>query len=205
VLFIVIGVALTLMLLFVSGIVLFLLYRHNPAGPGTAPASVKITANLPVPENYSLSNSITVFLGERSTKNYSSSNQISVLLAEDEPGTGGLQHLINAGGGHASIQNLDGVPCCYLNRINENRMYASLYFAIDPSFKRERLKNARVEIEYLAKRDTAFRLQFDGLDGDTHRMYKPVLPEGARVMRFGTGADYGTIPLPASGAPPPST
>lgn len=133
---------------------------------------------------------------EKFTKNYASSNEVSVLLGEDESGTGGLQHLMNAGGGHASIQSLDGVPCCYLNRINENRMYASLYFAIDPSFKRERLKNARVEVEYLAKRDTAFRLQFDAMDGDTHRMYRPVLPEGARVMRFGIGADYGTIPTP---------
>ena len=75
-------------------------------------------------------------------------------------------------------------------------MFGSLCFAIDPSFKRERLKNARVEIEYLAKKDTSFRLQFDGMEGDTHRMYQPVLPEGARVMRFGTGADYGTIPAP---------
>ena len=56
--------------------------------------------------------------------------------------------------------------------------------------------NARVEVEYLAKKDTAFRLQFDGLDGDVHQKYQPALPVGARVMRFGTGADYGTIPTP---------
>ncbi len=37
-------------------------------------------------------------------------------------------------------------------------------------------------------------LQFDGMDGDTHQMYLPVLPEGARVMRFGTGADCAAIP-----------
>lgn len=42
----------------------------------------------------------------------------------------------------------------------------------------------------------SIRLQFDGLDGDTHCMYLPVLPEGARVMRLGTGADYATIPNP---------
>jgi len=134
---------------------------------------------------------------EQSTKSYSTSNQVSVALGEDDSGTGGLQHL-NAGGSRASIQTLDGVACWHLNRINENRMYASLYFAIDPSFKQERLKNARVEVEYLAvaKRNSAFRLQFDAMEGDTHRMYKPVLPDGARILRFGTGADYGFVPKP---------
>ena len=102
-LFIVIGVAVTLMLLFVSSIFLFLHYRHSLTRPAGAPARINVTADLSTPADYSLSNSVTVFLGERSTNNYSSSNQISVLLAEDEPGTGGLQHLINAGGGHASI------------------------------------------------------------------------------------------------------
>ena len=56
--------------------------------------------------------------------------------------------------------------------------------------------NARVEIEYLARPDTAFRLQFDGLDRNVHQKYQPVLPNGATVLRFGTGADYGRIPTP---------
>jgi hypothetical protein len=53
-----------------------------------------------------------------------------------------------------------------------------------------------VEVEYLGKPDTAFRLQYDGMDGERHRLYMPLLAEGMRAMRFGTGADYGTIPTP---------
>ena len=75
-------------------------------------------------------------------------------------------------------------------------MYASLYFAISPSFKGNGLKNAWIEVEYLAKKETAFRLQYDAMQKENHQMYLPLLPEGARVMRFGTGADYATIPSP---------
>ena len=38
--------------------------------------------------------------------------------------------------------------------------------------------NARVEVEYLGKAGTAFRLQFDGLDDGVGRAYQPVLPGG---------------------------
>ena len=45
-----------------------------------------------------------------------------------------------------------------------------------------------------AKAERSFRVQFDGMNGDTHQRYLPVLAEGATVMRFGTGADYATAP-----------
>ena len=98
--------------------------------------------------------------------------------------------------GRTVIQIFNGAPCRLMNRANGGRMFDSLYFAISPSFKGQGLTNAVVEIEYLAKPGVSFRLQFDGIDGDMRRIYQPVLPDGARVMRFGTGADYATIPTP---------
>jgi hypothetical protein len=134
--------------------------------------------------------------GENWTKAFATSNQVSVLLGQEKPEEDGLRHLPDAGRARTSVQNVDGVPCRYLNRVTEGRYCGSLYFAINPSFKAEGLKHARVEIEYLAKPDVSVRLQFDGVEGDTHRMYLPVLPEGARVITIGTGADYGIIPTP---------
>ncbi len=130
---------------------------------------------------------------EKAPPQFSSSNQVTVLLGQEKPGEDGL---LFTTGNSASVQVLEGVPCRYLNRVQEGRMFGSFYFAINPSFKSDGLKNARVEVEYLGNKDTAFRLQFDGMDGDTPRSYQPVLPEGARVMRFGTGADYGFISTP---------
>jgi hypothetical protein len=128
------------------------------------------------------------------TIQFSASNQVEVLLGQENPEREGLRHLADQNDGRTTIETLDGVPCRYLNRLREGRMFGSFYFAISPSFKRDGLKNARVDIEYFSKPDHAFRLQFDGMDGDTHQRYLPLLPEGARVMRFGTGADYGTAP-----------
>jgi hypothetical protein len=131
---------------------------------------------------------------EKWNTQFASSNQVSVLLGQEKPEHEGLRFVMEAG--PASIEFINEVPCRDLDRLGEGRMFGSLYFAISPSFKRDGLTNARVEVEYHARKDTAFRLQFDGMDGDTHRMYQPLLPEGARVMRFGTGADYATIPTP---------
>jgi hypothetical protein len=125
---------------------------------------------------------------------FSSSNEVTVLLGQEKPEEDGLRFVTK--NSPPTVEVLDGVTCRYLNRMNENRMFGSLYFSISPGFKRAPIKNARVEVEYLGKKDTAFRLQFDGIDGETRRMYQPILPDDARVMRFGTGADYGTIPTP---------
>src|SRR2546422_7635110 len=63
------------------------------------------------------------------TKQFSNTNQISVLLGEEKP-EDGLRHLGDES--HTTIQNLDGIPCAYMNRMNEGRMFGSLYFAINP-------------------------------------------------------------------------
>jgi hypothetical protein len=123
---------------------------------------------------------------------FAKTNQVSVLLGQEDPDEEGLRFIEQPG--PALVQTLDGVPCRYLNRLREGRMFGSLYFAISPSFKGDGLKNARVEVEYLGKMNTAFRLQYDAMDGERHRLYMPLLAEGMPTMRFGTGADYGTIP-----------
>jgi len=131
---------------------------------------------------------------EKWNTQFASSNQVTVLLGRENLAEDGLRLVTE--NSYAAVTTLEGAPCRYLNRLSEGRMFGSLYFKISPSFKRDGLKNARVEVEYWGRTGTAFRLQFDGMDGDTPRIYQPVLPEGASVMRFGTGADYGTISTP---------
>jgi hypothetical protein len=123
-------------------------------------------------------------------------NRVSIMLGDQSTeGAGGVLHLPEAGGTYqTSVRILNGIPCRLLER--PGRYCGSLYFELSTDFKRDGPMNARVEIEYLAKADTAIRLQFDGLAGDVHQKYRPVLPQDTRVMRLGTGADYGTIPTP---------
>jgi hypothetical protein len=127
------------------------------------------------------------------TTQFAGSNQVNTILGAEKPDEDGLRHLAYNTDGRTPIENVDGVPCRHLDRMAEGRMFGSSYFAINPSFKAG-LTNARVEIEYFAKAERSFRVQFDGMDGDMHQRYLPVLAEGATVMRFGTGADYATAP-----------
>jgi hypothetical protein len=117
-------------------------------------------------------------------------NAVSAILGREKPEVEGLRHLPDAAGGHTTVEFVGGVPCRYLNRLREMRLSAALYFAISPSFKQPGLKNARVEIEYLTKTRTYFRLQYDAMDGQSHRTYRPALPENALVTKLGMGADY---------------
>lgn len=133
---------------------------------------------------------------EQWTAGYGQTNQVSIVLGRDETElAGGIRHIPDVSG-RTTMELMDGVPCRYLNRVQEGRMLGSIYFTLSPGFKQNGSMNARVEIEYLAKKDTSIRLQFDGMDGDVHRMYQPVLPEGAPVFRFGNGADYGLVRTP---------
>lgn len=129
------------------------------------------------------------------SKGTSVTNRVSVVLGDESTErTGGVTHLPEAGRNQTSVRVLNGVPCRFMER--PGRYSGSLYFELSSDFKHEGPMNARVEIEYLAKAGTAIRLQFDADDGEAHQSYQPVLPVGAAVMRFGTGADYGTIPTP---------
>jgi len=104
-----------------------------------------------------------------------------------------LTHLAETGGrDNASIrETLNGIPCRHLQR--PGRYNGSLYFVVGSDFKTGGLMDLKVEIEYLVKKDAAFRLQFDGQDGLVHRSYQPVLADGASVLKFETGADYGKV------------
>jgi hypothetical protein len=53
-------------------------------------------------------------------KNFSASNSVSVLLGQESPDDG-LIHLADERDGRTTIENLDGVPCRYLNRKVENK------------------------------------------------------------------------------------
>jgi len=124
---------------------------------------------------------------------FSATNQVSVVLGSEKP-EDGLRHIGNDNDGRTAIEEIDGAPCRHLDRMREGRMFGSCYFAINPGFKEAGLTNARVEIEYFCRAERSFRVQFDGMDGQAHQRYWPVLAEGAKVMRFGTGADYATAP-----------
>lgn len=124
---------------------------------------------------------------------FAASNRVTVLLGQEKPDREGLRLLDGDDDEHHAAQVIDGVPCRFMNRAVEGRMFSSFYFAISPAFKSSGLTNARVEVEYLARPDAAIRVQFDAMDGGRHRKYRPVLADRAPAMRFGTGADYGRV------------
>lgn len=125
--------------------------------------------------------------GEGWSGDLSASNQVSIALGDEKPGDG-LRHRADEPDGRTQVGNLDGVTCRHLNRAPKNGFF---YFALSPSFKQNGLKNARVDIEYFVNRPTFFRLQFDGMKGETPHKYVTVLPERAPVARFGGNVEFG--------------
>ncbi len=125
---------------------------------------------------------------------FSTSNQVSILLGQENTADG-LRHLTGIGDGQTVVTNLNGITCRYLNRLPEKKVRGSFYFEISPSFKRNGLTNARVEVEYLVPRPNAFRVEFDGVENGRNRSYVTVLPMGANVMRLGTSAIYARAPV----------
>jgi hypothetical protein len=125
---------------------------------------------------------------------FSTSNQVSVLVGQEKP-QDGLRHLPDVGDGRTVVTNLDGVPCRYLNRLGARSPWGSMYFEISPSFKRDGLANARIEVEYLTTRSNAFRVEFDGIENGRSRTYVPVLPTNANLTRWVTGVNYARAPV----------
>jgi hypothetical protein len=125
------------------------------------------------------------------TRDFSASNAVSILLGQ-ETDEDGIKHLADEPDGRTTIETLDGVPCRYHNRKPDNKRFGYLYFAIHPDFKRDELKTAAIEIEYRVPSTSYIRLQYDGVEGDTHQRFKPVLPIGGEVTP-GTGTRYSPI------------
>lgn len=125
------------------------------------------------------------------SKDYSASNVVSILLGQ-ESDDDGVRHLDEEQDGRTTIETLDGVPCRYHNRKADNKSTGYLYFAIHPDFKRDELKAAAIEVEYRVPSLTYVRLQYDGLEGDTHKRYKSAAPMGSE-MTLGTGTRFTPI------------
>jgi len=126
------------------------------------------------------------------TRDYSTSNVVSILLGQ-ESDEDGLRHVADEPDGRTTIETLDGVPCRYHNRKSANKTFGYVYFAIHPDFKRDELKAARIEIEYRVAVPTFIRLQYDGLEGETHKRYKAAPPSVARTATLGTGIRFAPV------------
>jgi hypothetical protein len=123
---------------------------------------------------------------------FSTSNQVSIALGQEKP-EDGLRHLFDESDGRTTVTNLEGILCRHLNRVG--KAWGYLYFEVSPSFKLAGLTNARVDVEYLTRRNNYFRLQFNGIEDGTNRNYLPVLPTGASVMRWPGGIEHARIPV----------
>ena len=116
-------------------------------------------------------------------------NVVSVLLGQEGP-EDGIRHLAEERDGRTTIETVDGVPCRYLNRRKDQKGNGFLYFAIHPDFKLEELKTARIEVEFRAVTDGYLRLQYDGMEGDTHKRYKSAMPIDEKPVSVGTGTRF---------------
>lgn len=123
--------------------------------------------------------------------NHSQSNSVSIVMASESP-EDGLRHLAAEPDGRTALTNLDGVACRHLNRVGKSSGF--FYFTISPSFKRGGLSNAICEVEYLCPTRGNFRLQYDGMEFDTHRPYKSVIDEGGTPVRLGGNNDHSRVP-----------
>lgn len=120
---------------------------------------------------------------------FSTSNVVSVLLGQESLDLG-LAHLPEEPDGRTTIETVNGVPCRHLNRRPGGSSFGYVYFAIDPTFKTRELSAAQIEVEYLVDATGFLRLQYDAMEGETHRSYKSVVASGGdgvspgNVVRF---------------------
>jgi len=126
------------------------------------------------------------------TRDFSTTNVVSILLGQEND-EDGIKHLADEPDGRTTIETVDGVPCRHHNRKPANKSFGYVYFAIHPDFKREQLKAARIEVEFRVPSQSAIRLQYDGLEGDTHIRYKAAAPVLARTTTLGTGNGFAPV------------
>ena len=103
---------------------------------------------------------------------FSASNTVSVMLGRTEL-DGGMNHLPDPPDGWTRVDEVEGVPCRYMNHRAMNLAGgAYLYFAVHPSFKSVPIKMARIEFEYLVRTPVRLKMQYDGMEEGRRRSYK---------------------------------
>ena len=106
------------------------------------------------------------------SNDFSTSNVIDVVLGRTEL-DGGITHLPDFPDGWTRADEIEGVPCRYMNHRAANLLGgACLYFAVHPSFKSVPIKMARIEFEYLVRSPVKLKVQYDGMEGGRRRSYK---------------------------------
>lgn len=121
------------------------------------------------------------------TIDFFATNTVTVELGR-EGRDDGLKHLDRVNDGRTTIEDLNGIPCRYLNRMPEGRTHGYLYFAIHPDFKERPLKAARIEVEYFVTNGCFLRLQYDAIDGDITKPYKGLPAHGGTTVKNGTSS-----------------
>src|ERR1043166_5719996 len=103
---------------------------------------------------------------------FSRSNVIDVVLGRTEL-DGGITHLPDPPDGWTRADEVEGLPCRYMNHRAANLAGgAYLYFAVHPSFKSVPVKMARIEFEYLVRTPVRLKVQYDGMEEGRHLSYK---------------------------------
>ena len=110
-------------------------------------------------------------------KDFSKSNAVTLLLAEAAP-EDGLKHSFREKDGLTTIVKVGELPCRLLN-MKETRQEAYLYFTIDPAFKKNDMRNVKIEVEYFDgvfdDNPAAFGIHYDGrgVARGSNPAYKP--------------------------------
>jgi len=114
-------------------------------------------------------------------QDFSRSNVVSISLGWEEM-AGGIEHMSGMPDGQTRIENLQGVPCRYLDPTVRSRGGAAyLYFVVSSTFKTVETKAARIDFEYFTLTATTLKVQYDGMEGDRHRPFMPAQPGELRV------------------------
>lgn len=91
---------------------------------------------------------------------FSQANSVSVLLGEpDLEHRTGVNHAYWQRDGRTTTTTLEGKPCRHLKVDKKDMAY--LYFSLDPSFKKNGLKDVLIELEYFDAQPGTLGLDFD--------------------------------------------
>ncbi len=114
---------------------------------------------------------------------FSKTNSVTLNMADAErsPWEGGLTHAFTEADGVTIETNVQGVACRALKPVEGEAPKRYMYFAIDPSFKRQGAVNVRVDVDYFDGFEGhlgVMGLEFDSSEfGDfPNASYRPQLP-----------------------------